>query len=452
LRRFFLLSHSSPKTLFQKEVNSLFTVKALWIMLIILSLLTGYSFVQAVSLFSQASRTAQQYPEMARGMDPFRGVFVPCFGALYLVTTLLFPFAAIKLISSEKHSGSLKLLVQSLLSLRHIITVKAAALAVGWLLALVPALSAVAAWEMLGGHIYLPEVLNLVLGYTLYAFVITGIAFFAASLTNSTATAAILTLAFTLGSWVLDFATGTQSQLHIISAISLTALLRSFERGLFSLSTAGQALIAGSGFLVLSAVWLNSGIKLRCKLFRSLLVVLSCVLLSFPVSSIRVFHDATENRSNSFSSADETALKQMNHPLTVTVYLSREDSRRHDYETNILNKLQRTVPDLTVVFPYDSTGSLPGTQNDNRYGVIEYDYNGSHDESWSNSPGEVLPILHQLAGQTVTFSEVQQYHGYPIVTDAAPFITWFYIILPTMYLSLWWFTNTLPKNRKKETK
>ncbi len=423
----------------------------MWIMLIILSLLTGYSFVQAVNLFSQASRTALQYPEMARGMDPFRGVFVPCFGALYLVTTLLFPFTAIKLISSEIHSGSLKLLVQLPLNLRYIIAVKTATLAIGWLLALVPALSTIAAWGMLGGHIYLQEILNLVLGYTLYALVITGIAFFAASVTSSTATAAILTLAFTLGSWVLDFAAGRQSWLHSISAVSLTALLRTYEHGLFSLSATGQALIAASGFLVLSSVWLNSGIKLQRRLFISILVVLSCILLSFPVSSIRIFHDTTENRSNSFSSADETALKQMDKPLTVTVYLSREDSRRHDYETNILSKLQRTVPDISTVFPCDSTGSLPGTQNDDRYGIIEYDYNGRHDESWSSSPGEVLPILHQLAGETVTFSEIQKYPGYPIVTDATPFNTWFYIILPMVYLWLWWFTNRLPRNRKKET-
>jgi ABC-type transport system involved in multi-copper enzyme maturation permease subunit len=420
-------------------------------MLIILSLLTGYSFVQAVNLFSQASRTALQYPEMARGMDPFRGVFIPSFGAVYLVTTLLFPFVAIKLISSEKHSGSLKLLVQSTLNLWHIIAVKTVALAIGWLLALVPVVSAVAAWGILGGHIYLPEVLNLILGYTLYALVITGIAFFAASVTNSTATAAILTLAFTLGSWVLDFAAGTQSWLQSISAVSLTAMLRSFEHGLFSLATVGQTTVAIVGFLVLTSLWLNSGTKLRWKLFRSVIVIACGILLSTPVSKLRVFNDATENRRNSFNSADEAALEQMDQPLTVTIYLSREDSRRHDYETNILSKLKRTIPDLKAVFPYDSTGSLPGTENDDRYGLIEYDYNGSHDESWSNSPGEVLPILHHLAGQTVTFSETQQYPGYPIVTDATPFNTWFYIILPMIYLSLWWFTNRLPGNRRKET-
>jgi len=446
-----LLSHSIIKPLFLKEVKSLLTVKALWIMLIILSLLTGYSFVQAVNLFSQASRTALQYPEMARGMDPYRGVFIPTFGALYLVTTLLFPFTAIKLISSEKHSGSLKLLVQSVLNLRYIIAVKTAALTIGWLLALVPALSAVAAWGMIGGHIFLPEVLNLVLGYTLYAFVITGIAFFAASVTSSTATAAILTLAFTLGSWVLDFAAGTQSWLHSISSVSLTALLRTFEHGLFSLSTTGQALTAALGFLVLSTVWLNSGTKLRWKLFRSLVVITCSVMLSVPVSELRVFDDVTENRSNSFNPADEAALKQMNEPLTITVYLSREDSRRHDYDTNILSILERTVPELTTIYPYDSTGSLPGTVSDDKYGLIEYDYNGIHDESWSNSPGEVLPILHQLAGQTVTFSEVQQYPGYPVVTDAGSSNTWFYIILPLVFLLLWWFTNRLPRNRKKET-
>ncbi len=61
-------------------------------MFIIVSLLVGYSFFQAVDLFSQASRTALSYPEMASGMNPLEGIFMPTFGAYYLSQTLLQPF------------------------------------------------------------------------------------------------------------------------------------------------------------------------------------------------------------------------------------------------------------------------------------------------------------------------------------------------------------------------
>jgi len=445
-----LPSHKLKRILFRKELRNLFSEKALWIMLVILSLLTGYSFIQAVDLFSQASRTALQYPEMARGMTPLDGVFIPSFGALYLVTTLLFPFVAIQLISSEKRSGSLKLLVQSRLTLNKIIFVKVTTLAMGWLLVLTPSVSAIVIWIMLGGHAHLPAVLNLVTGYTLYALIITSIAFLATALTSSTATAAILTLTFTLGSWVLDFAAGTQGWLHNISALSLTSLLREFEHGLFSLSTAVQAALSIFVLLLLSVIWLNPGVATWTRLRRSLLVVLSWVLLSVPVSTINIYRDTTENRRNSFSTKDESALKQMDAGLTVTIYLSREDSRRHDFERNILSKLQRTVPCLEAVFPFDSTSSLPGTSDHDRYGLIEYDYNGNHEESWSNSPREVLPILHALAGQTVTHSDEQRYPGYPLVTDADPYRIWFYLILPLIFLALWWRSSIFQPKKQIE--
>jgi len=85
-------------------------------MLIIVSWLVGYSFIQAVDLFSQASRTAVSFPELARGMNVLDGIFVPTFGAYYLSESLLLPFVAIRLIGLDKQSGALKLLLQLPLS------------------------------------------------------------------------------------------------------------------------------------------------------------------------------------------------------------------------------------------------------------------------------------------------------------------------------------------------
>ncbi len=73
-------------------------------------------------------------------------------------------------------------------------------------------------------------------GHLLYGALIGAIALFAASITESSATAAIVTLAFTIGSWVLDFTlAGRSGVLEWVAGLSLTQIVRSFEQGLLSL-------------------------------------------------------------------------------------------------------------------------------------------------------------------------------------------------------------------------
>ena len=65
-------------------------------------------------------------------------------------------------------------------------------------------------WGVLGGHLNVPETANLLLGHLLYGLLVGAIALFSASISDSAATAAIIALAFTIGSWVLDFALAGQ--------------------------------------------------------------------------------------------------------------------------------------------------------------------------------------------------------------------------------------------------
>lgn len=440
------------RTLFAKEVRSLLAGRALWVLLMILSALTGYSFIQAVNIFSQASQTALQFPELARGMTPLDGVMVPTFGALYLAVTLLFPFVAIRLIGDETQSGGLKLLLQSRYHLAQIVAVKLAALGLGWLLTLIPVFSAMGIWLGLGGHISLPEFLNLLMGYTLYALIIAAIAFFASAFTESNSTAAIVTLTFTLGSWVLDFAAGSQGWMRVLSALSLTTSLRSVERGLFSLPQTLQVLFTALGLLALCVVWLHPGTPTASKLGRSAgLLVLIGILLAL-TSPLRLYSDLSEDRRNSFNPADERALRQMTEPLTITIYLSQQDSRLKDLERSVLPVLRRTVPHLTI--NYAATGDinlLGGTAND-KYGLIMYDYAGRHDESRSTSTGEILPILYTLSGQTVTPDPLPEYPGYPLVANPQAAGFWFYAALPALFGILWWRTQAIPKQKGTQTK
>ena len=97
---------------------------------------------------------------------------------------------------------------------------KALALGLGWLLL---AFSGSRRWRSGSGSAATSrgsELISVVLGHALYGFVIIGLAFACAALTESPATAAIAVLAVTLGGWVLDFAAQTQTGWVAISARS----------------------------------------------------------------------------------------------------------------------------------------------------------------------------------------------------------------------------------------
>src|SRR5262245_44174263 len=213
--------------LLKKELWEVLGGRALWTMLLLVCPLVGYSYFQAISLYGEASASAQQSPVLAVSLSPLDGVLVPTFGAFYVAVTLLFPFVAIRVLGHEKETGALRLLVQLPYGSGTIVAVKLAAVLAAWALASIPVLSALVACRLLGGHLHAPETSTLVLGHLLYGLLVGAIALFAAAIAESAATAAIITLAFTLGSWVLDFTlAGRPGILEWLSRLSLTQVLR----------------------------------------------------------------------------------------------------------------------------------------------------------------------------------------------------------------------------------
>src|SRR5882757_1880408 len=263
------------RPLLVKELWELLTARALWTMLLLMCSLIGYSFLQAASLYGEASAAGLQSPVLASSLSPLDGILVPTLGASYVAVTLLFPFVAIRVLGQEKESGALRLLIQLPYRSSTLIAAKLVAVLAAWVLSSVPVLSAVAIWGMLGGHLSGPETLNLLFGHLLYGLLVGTIALFAASVSESAATAAIVTLAFTIGSWVLDFTVaGRPGLLEWIARLSLTQVLRTFEQGLLSLGLVMGIGTAVCGFAALATVWLPPGVPVRTKLFRSLVCVL----------------------------------------------------------------------------------------------------------------------------------------------------------------------------------
>jgi len=420
--------------LFQ-EIRNLLVAPSLWVMFIIISLLVGYSFFQAVDLFNQASRTALSFPEMASGMNPLEGIFVPTFGAYYLSQTLMLPFVAIRLIGLDKQSGALKLLLQIPLSPFILCGLKVTAMGFVWLVGLIPAVSAIIVWKSFGGHIYLPEILLLVAGHGLYSLTVITIAMFAATVSDSLPTAAMLCLAVTLGSWVLDFAaSGHNGLLATLGSFSLTAMLHQFESGLLETTLIVSFLSLAFLFFLLTIIWLHPGQQILKKIGNSF-ITLFCVSLAVYISLLMPkYKDVTENRRHSFNPADSRALQKLHQPLTIAVNLDPQDSRLLDLEQDMFAKLRRNVPKLKLKYIQSKESGLFNAAVNDNYGLIMYEYNGQQSQSYSNSQQEILPIIYQLAELEVHPDSVATYHGHPLVAVAGKSKWWFYILLPLLFL------------------
>ena len=426
------------RPLISKELRELAAGRAFWVLLILLSLLVGTSFEQAVSLYGEASRAAAEVPQLAHGLSPFDGVLVPTFGALYLAATFLFPFVVIRTLGAEKQSGASMLMLQMPYTPSAMMGAKLAAMLVAWLaMALIP-LSALLIWRLIGGHLAVGETTNLLLGHFLYAVVIAGIALLCAALTESSATAAILALAVTLGFWVLDFAAvGNGGALKTLAAFSLTGVLRGFERGVLSTAAVLTSLATAAGLVIIAGAWLHTGRRLTTKLLVAAIVVAGIGLTAFAASTSRATFDTTEDARNSFSPSDTAGLRQLTQPLTLIVRLAPEDPRLVDFERGVLGKLRRTVPRLSVAIASEGRSGL-FESSDERYGEIVLRYGGREQTTRSTATGEVLPLIFELAGVSPPLlPTAAAYPGYPLVADASLARGWFFVVLPLLIAAGW---------------
>ncbi len=429
--------------LFAKEWRELMASRAYWLLLIFIGPLVGNGFITAVNLYAEASGIGGGAAALAQGLTPLDGILVPTWGAYDLAITLLFPFVAIRLISAEKESGAWKLALQLPANLSVTIAAKVLALIAGWLIAWLPGLIAVVLWKFYGGHLDWPETLNLLLGHWLRMLLSAGVAMAAAALAESAASAAIVTLTFTLGTWALDFmAAGRGGWMAEVAAFTPVAALRWFEQGLLRLSTALVMLaIALAGFAV-AVVWLQVGQRVSTRIYRTLAVMIVIAAFIWLGSMARASRDLSENRRNSFPRADEIALRQISAPLRITINLAPEDPRLMDYERSILNKLKRLLPHLTAEYAAQSQTGLfesSGGANAERYGEIWYELAGRKVMNRSTTEPIVLEQLYELAGiQAPAKMEEPEFPGYPLAAHPKAARWVFYALWPLAACLTWW--------------
>jgi ABC-2 type transport system permease protein len=430
-------SAASGRWLRRKEFGELALSPAFALMLVLVGLLVGHEFISAVQTYAEMSGSNGGPAALAQGMNPLDGILVPTFGAYDIAAMLLLPFVVIRLFSAERATGAWTLLVQSPATIPSMVATKALALGVAWLIALVPGLTAVALWLAYGGHVYAPELMALVFGHLLRAALTVAIAAAAAAVTRQAASAAIITLGVTIGSWALEFTAATRGGAWAtVAAFTPSSALRTFEQGLVRADVVAVMIISCFAGLAVAAIWLVPGAALRARWARSIRAVLVCVVAAAVASRAHSSVDVSEDRRHSFSEADEAVLRALPAPLRIEIHLGAEDPRLTDFRREILDRLERVVPGLQVSY-VGAGGTGLFAKPDSHYGEIWYEIAGKRVMLRSAIEQLVLQAIYDLAGiKAAPSAESEKFSGYPL-KSSAPF-AWivFFVAIPVIILTV----------------
>lgn len=425
--------------LLRKELRELLASRSYWLLLVIVGALVGHAFITATSQYAEASGAGGGSAALSQGLNPLSGIVVPTFGAYDLAAMLLFPFVVIRLVAVERETGALLLMLQAPVSFRSVIVAKGVALIIGWMGAFVPGALALAWWSVLHGHLHAPEVMVVVTGHVLRGVVTIGIGAAAGALASSAASAAIVALAVTLGSWALDYAAAARGGvLQTFAAYTPATALRVFEQGELRASTVVVLLVIGASGLAVAAEWLRVGRPVMRRATGVGGVAVVAALLAFAGSTLRASGDFSEDHRNSLSPADEALVSRIHAPLVITAYLSAEDPRLTDLERGVWAKLRRTLPDVRVVYAAKGRSGLFERPADH-YGEVWYALGARRAMTRSATEEIVLETIYEVAGVPApTTRDGSTYSGYPLIDVPQHASLVFFVLWPMMVAAAWW--------------
>jgi ABC-type transport system involved in multi-copper enzyme maturation permease subunit len=401
-----------------KEWRELLVSRSWWALLLAIGPLAGMSFIAAMHTYAEVSGLNGGSAGVGEAMAPLIGVWAPTFSACELAAVFLLPFVAIRVVAGDKQSGALKLELQQPLSPFARISAKGLALLAGWLIAMIPPFLAIALWKSYGGALYPPELFALTLGHVLNAGLTIAIAAAMASVTEHPSTAAVLTLGFTVGTWILDFIAAVQGGFwERVASYTPAAMVAQFQHGLVQLDTVLIASVLIATGLAFAALWMRLGAAVRRRAYESaVLGAIACAAI-FVSSMTTASWDASENRANSFSEGDERALEKIHGPLRIEVHLAQEDPRRTDLDRRVIAKLRRLLPHLEVRYiAATSTGMFE--QASPHYGEIWYEVDGKKTMSRAVTEEGALEAIYSLSG-TAPPAEGDEpvFRGHPLAVE-----------------------------------
>lgn len=427
-------SPSAFRWLLAKEWRELRASRAWWVLLALTGPLVGLSFASGVSAFAEVSAGAGTGCGLA--CNPLVGVWGPTFSAYEITAVFLLPFVAIRLLAGDRQHGTLVLEMQRPIAPLARIAAKALVLAGGWMLTGVAAVVAIALWHGAGGHLAAPELGVAALGHVLNGALTIALALAIAAMTDHPSTAAIIALAFTIGTWVIDFAAAMAGGIWVTaSEYTPASAVAAFQHGLLQTHVVAIEAIAIGAALAVAAIGIQSGRPARDRALRSIGIAASAIVLAMGAARLGGSWDASDSRMNSFSEAEEQALASLPTPLRIDVHLAPQDPRRRQFERGPLAKLRRAVRALDVRYT-SRTGSGLYEQTDAGYGDIRYTLGDRSTTTRVMTDEGALEAVFDVAPVAAPPDADEAYPGYPFTGRPAGTAIVFYGLWPALVAGL----------------
>jgi hypothetical protein len=422
--------------LVEKECRELMVSRSWWVMLAAMGPLVGVSFIAAVRTYAEVSGLNGTAAGVGEALAPLVGVWAPTFSACELVAVFLLPFVAIRMVAGDRQSGALKLELQQGMPALTRLAAKTLVLLAGWLVAMLPPLSALLLWKIYGGTLYAPELVTLIAGHVLNAGLTIALAAAMSACTEHPSTAAILTLSVTVGTWILDIFGAVQGGIWERAAGYIpAALVSQFEHGLWRLDTTLVAVLLIAAGLTVAAIWMQLGVAVKRRAYESAALGVVAAAGIFACAFVTPSWDNSESRANSFPEADERVLRRIHAPLRIDVHLAPEDGRRVELERQALSKLRRAIPKVQVRY-ISSTSIGLFEQTGAGYGEIWYDLGGRRTMSRVTTAEGVLESIYSLANVTPPAeTDDEVFRGHPLAAPAKGAGTLFFGVWPGLFLA-----------------
>ncbi len=341
------------------ELATLFYSPIAWFILILFSIIAGSNIIDIVHRYTEALELSRS-TELPYSMTV--SVFCGSIGFLSVVADQIFlyiPLLTMGLISREKSSGSIKLLLSSPLTTKSIVFGKyIGAATFGLLLMIVPVISIIFTSSVIPNFdwgIALSGLLGLIFMVLSYC----AVGLFMSSLTVYQVVAAVGTLAILAG---LNYIGSVGQEYDFIREITYWLSVKGRTHDLFTgvIRSADifYFIIVIGIFLSLTIMRLRFEritINFKQKFIRYALlfcIVFMCgYLTSLP--SLSGVYDTTNNKSSTITENSRKFVSQLEGEVTVTNYINLFDSKSKDYLPNsqlfnrrFLEQYRRAKPDL----------------------------------------------------------------------------------------------------------
>jgi ABC-type transport system involved in multi-copper enzyme maturation permease subunit len=436
--------------LLRRELSIVFRSRATWLALAVSALLVGHGFVLAVDLFAAASESALRNAIMKREMDPLAGLIRPTLGGLQLATALLLPVIAARGLAVERERRTYGALALRALGTERVVAAKLlAAIAAGAVLLATPVLLFLA-FRIAGGHVYALELFVALSAHGLHVAFIATASVAAAAATRTVAQAITLGVLISMSSWAIEASDGFAA-LAWMGSLDWAVLgkrIEPLEQGVLSIGSVAW-FAAATLAMVCTAFALGRIGDAPREIGSTALALAGALVALYFFGHEQRAYDCSESRRMSLPGNVVQALREDQRPITLTVWLDREDGRRTQVERDALAKLRLARPDMRAETPLDDLGSSTLGAHGDEYGRIVVRVGTNERETRSTSRRELLVLIFEAMERPFPDWSQPSYPGYPFVARGGLrtlLVTFAYAVLPLLHIVLGWML-TRPQRR-----